>query len=137
MRFYITTSPPPKKNTLKTLFLLKVNYTLFIMLIEQMKSNWVFFSQKANYFVLSSQASFFLEKQSQYKPFKESGVVLFDCVIAATVHRILNLKHPQWLRAEEYTQNTSYQGQKLSRFCMKVGQERNNTLESNYPIKYL
>ena len=107
------------------------------MLIEQMKSNWVFFSQKANYFVLSSQASFFLEKQSQYKPLKESGILLFDCVIAATVHRILNLKHPQWLRVEEYAQNTSYEGQKLSCFYMKVGQERNNTLESNYPIKYL
>ena len=100
LRFYITTQK--KKKTLKTLFLLKVNYTLFIMLIEQMKSNWVFFSQKANYFVLSSQASFFLEKQSQYKPLKESGILLFDCVIAATVHRILNLKHPQWLRVEEY-----------------------------------
>ena len=53
--------------------------------------------------MLSTQASFFLEKQSQYKPLKESVAVLFDHVIAATVHRILNLKHPQWLRVEEYT----------------------------------
>lgn len=92
---------------------MKVNYTLFIMLIEQMKSNWVFFSQKANYFVLSTQASFFLEKQSQYKPLKESVAVLFDHVIAATVHRILNLKHPQWLRVEEYTWNPRCEGQEL------------------------
>ena len=83
------------------------------MPIEQMKSNWVFFSQKVNYFVLFTQASFFLEKQSQYKPLKESGAVLSDYVIATTFHRIFNLKHPQWLRVEEYTRNTRFEGQNL------------------------
>ena len=66
-----------------------------------------------NYFVLSTQASFFLEKQSQYKPLKESGVVLFDYEFATIVHRLLNLKHPQWLRVEEYTRNTRFEGQNL------------------------